>query len=354
MITRGRSCGLTVEVETESPRWAGVVERALGGPVVTPPDGGTGDLGHDPLPHVRVRIESSTAPFRLPSLRPVTRGVSGDGGRVVLEDACGSGVDLLVEPGPSVLTVTARARPAARHRALNLVAPARTELLWRAALLQYPLLWWAGARDGAVPLHVSAALVGGAGVVVAGPGGVGKSTLLHGLDRDDGVPVSDNLCTYDGGLLHGLAEPVRIEAPPGLLRRPVRRGAMPHGRVEQPWEVRDSAVWPTTMLVLSRGEGSRTTVRPVSDERAARVLTAGTYAAGELRRYWSFAATLALGTGLGPAHPPVEVLARRLVGQVDCTEVVLAPSRDASLAGIVALAHASVPDRAPVRRTGRS
>jgi hypothetical protein len=27
--------------------------------------------------------------------------------------------------------------------------------------------------------------------------------------------------------------------------------------------------------------------------------------AGELRRYWPFAATLTAGTGIGPAHPPV-------------------------------------------------
>ena len=37
--------------------------------------------------------------------------------------------------------------------------------------------------------------------------------------------------------------------------------------------------------------------------------------AGELRRYWAFAATLALGTGLGGSHPPVEDVAGTLSTQ---------------------------------------
>lgn len=351
MIVRGRSCGLRIDVETETSSWAGVLARALGGPTNQaegrPPDDLVGDAAD-----IRVRVESPTAAFSLSGLRPVTRGVSGDGSRVLLMDACGSGLDLLVEPSPNLLTVTARPRPAARHRALQLAAPARTELLWRAALLQYPALWWAGVRQDAVPLHVSAARIGQTGVVVAGPGGVGKSTLLHGLARDEGTPVSDNLCTYDGEMLHGLAEPVRVEAGPGLRRRHLQRGTMPHGRVEQPWAVREPTLWPTLVLVLSRGSDARTTVRPVSNEAAARTLTAGTYAAGELRRYWSFAATLALGTGLGPAHPAVGERARHLSQRVNCAEVVLASRPDAGLAEIVELASRTVSvERSPQRQS---
>ena len=352
MIVRRRSCGLMIEVETPSSSWAGVVDRALGGPLTQATDDQQdGPGGDDAAPDIRVRVESSTAAFSLPDLRPVTRGACGDGRRVILSDACGSGLDLLIEPSPNVLAVTARPRPAARHRALHLAAPARTELLWRAALLQYPALWWAGVQHDAVPLHVSAARIGRAGVVVAGPGGVGKSTLLYGLARDDGIPVSDNLCTYDGSLLHGLAEPVRLEAGPGLRQRRLQRGTMPHGRVEQRWAVQESVLLPSLVLVLSRGTEARSTVRPVSNEIAARTLTAGTYAAGELRRYWAFAATLALGAGLGPAHPAVDEQARGLTQRVCCAEVVLARRPDASLAEIVELAMSTVSnDRSPQRQ----
>ena len=128
------------------------------------------------------------------------------------------------------------------------------------------------------------------------------------LARDDGAPVSDNLCTYDGERLHGLPEPRRVDA--GTAEGP--RRTMPHGRVEQPWDGREHAIRPSLLLVLRRGTAERPTVRPVPPAVAARALVAGTYAAGELRRYWAFAATLALGTGLGPAHPAIVGEAERL------------------------------------------
>jgi hypothetical protein len=50
---------------------------------------------------------------------------------------------------------------------------------------------------------------------------------------------------------------------------------------------------------------------------------AGTYMAGELRRYWALAATLALGTGLGSSHPPVERIAQELSTRLPCLLVTL-------------------------------
>jgi hypothetical protein len=45
--------------------------------------------------------------------------------------------------------------------------------------------------------------------------------------------------------------------------------------------------------------------------------------AGELRRYWSFAATLALGTGLGGSHPQVQDIADTLSTRLPCLQVTL-------------------------------
>jgi hypothetical protein len=45
--------------------------------------------------------------------------------------------------------------------------------------------------------------------------------------------------------------------------------------------------------------------------------------AGELRRYWAFAATLALGTGVGATHPAVDRVARSLSAGLPCLEIVL-------------------------------
>lgn len=335
MTLRAESCGLAVGFDSSSRTWAEVADRAFGG--ASGPVGRPSVWAQDSVraADVAVRVEASGAPFGLAGLTPLTRGAYGDGSRVVLTDACGSGLDLLVEPSQDGLTVTARPRPRASHRALRLVAPGRTELLWRAALLQYPTLWWAGVR-GSVPLHVSAAQVADQGVVLAGPGGVGKSTLLASLAAGDGTPVSDNLCSYDGDRLHGLPEPRRVSEPGGARRW---GRTMPHGRVERPWDSRQSGIRPTLVLVLRRGSGDRPTVRPVPPEVAARALVTGTYAAGELRRYWAFSATLALGTGLGPSHPCIGAEADRLARSHPCVEVELPARPGTPLAEIVDLAR---------------
>jgi hypothetical protein len=46
--------------------------------------------------------------------------------------------------------------------------------------------------------------------------------------------------------------------------------------------------------------------------------------AGELRRYWAFGATLAAASGLGPALPAVEGVARRLAAALPCHLLTLA------------------------------
>jgi hypothetical protein len=69
------------------------------------------------------------------------------------------------------------------------------------------------------------------------------------------------------------------------------------------------------------------TTAVVAPDRAGRVLTAGTFMAGELRRYWPFAATLALGTGLGPAQAPVADVAGALASRLPAIEITLAARR---------------------------
>ena len=72
---------------------------------------------------------------------------------------------------------------------------------------------------------------------------------------------------------------------------------------------RAAALVPDRVVVLERGGHHRSSLAPCSSEAAARHLVTSTYMAGELRRYWAFAATLSAGTGLGPAHPPVTEVA---------------------------------------------
>jgi len=318
------SGGERVEVHG-APRWlaallAGALEPAGGAGAVT----------------VRVDLDASRAPLPLPGRRLVTRGVwrgaAGEGGgpaAVLVEDACSAGFDLLVRPpapdGAGPLRVTARYRPGLRTRAANRALRDRFALLARQTLVQYPLLWRAGLRGG-VPLHASAFVEAGrspaaapaGGVLLIGPGGVGKSTLLLAETGAGGRATSDNLCLWRDGRAHGVVEPLRVEGGPG--RRTTR------GRRERDLPGRLAAVRPDRVVLLGRGApGSPASRRPLPAPAAARALAAGTYAAGELRRYWQFAAVLALATGAGPAHPPIQAVAAAITSALPCTEVRLRP-----------------------------
>jgi hypothetical protein len=167
-------------------------------------------------------------------------------------------------------------------------------------LLHYPALW-VGSTRGFAPLHAAAVQSCTGTALLAGPGGVGRSTLLMQALRAGAHACGDNLCASDGRTAHGLVEPVRMAGVGG------RR--MPHDRGECVLPGRVGCLVPDRLVLISRRTDVATQVQPVSAAHATRVLEAGTYAAGELRRYWSFAATLALGTGRGPAHPPVKAIA---------------------------------------------
>ena len=324
-----RTAGVVVDVDADTEDWLEVVHEAWGGPEPSDADSRAPRVGGAAaaVADVRVTVARTGTTEPGPHHRPLTRGAWSDGREVILLDACASGLDLTIRPSDSGLDIVARARPGWRHRALGALAPDRRVLLHRAVLVQYPAMWWAGVM-GHVPLHVSAATVGGSAIVLAGPGGVGKSTLVATLDGASDVPVSDNLCVSDGHTVHGLLEPARALG--GSGRR------MPHGRRESSWARRVESVVPDAVVVLRRGDRADPVVRRLDASSAARELVGGTYAAGELRRYWAFAATLALGTARGPAHPPVAGVAESMARTRPAYEVLLPSSPGVTLREIAA------------------
>src|SRR5215472_1009009 len=286
------------------------------------PAGGTAEAGADGET-VRLEIEADRRPFDRDGWTLIGRGAWAATPRTLIEDACSSGFDLQVEPRGSVLHVAARYRPAPRTRAANVLLRARFRLLAAQTLLHYPALWWASVR-GRVPLHVS---------VTAGAGGVGKSTLLSaGLKRGERA-TADNLCACDARRAYGVVEPLRVAGGTG-------RAAATHGRREYPLPGRVPSLEPDRLVVLRRGAGSKPSAGPLPSAEAARELVAGTYMAGELRRFWSFAATLALATGIGPAHPDVCGTATLLASRLPCFEVRVAHGAPAPIGELVSLAGA--------------
>src|SRR6266851_401564 len=166
---------------------------------------------------------------------------------------------------------------------------------------------------GRAPLHAVACTTGDAVTLLAGPGGVGKSTLLQLELAHGGRATSDNLCVADGQSVWGLVEPMRVAGTHG------RR--MPHGRVEVQFAGRVAQLSPDHLVIVRRSNGEARVLTTCDPETAVRSLVTGTYAAGELGRFWSFAATLAAGTGIGPSHPLVAETARAFAVRLNCYEL---------------------------------
>ena len=324
-----RSAGERIEVVCSHRRLAGILEEGLAGHLAG---------ADDSVPDVRVTVEKTSAPFDTAGWRVLTRDAWQRDGRVMVRNACSSGLDLMVTANPLTLDILARWRPPVTGRAAAAVLRARSRLLIRAVLLQYPALWWSQQR-GRVPLHASVCALGPGGptVLIAGPGGVGKSTLVNAELARGAQATCDNLCVSDGRSAWGLLEPRRVTASDASASASGRRGRrMPHGRREAPWLNRVDELAPDLLLVLRRGDTAAPSVHACQPADVARSLTAGTYMAGELRRYWALAATLALGTGLGEIHPPIERVASRLSADLPCREIVLGDLPGVPLSGLLA------------------
>lgn len=297
-------------------------------------EGAAGEIKADGAGPVSVRIvvEKETTPFRTASWEPLTRGAWMDGRDVVVENVCTSGLDLLLQIRSERPTFTFRWRPPARDRLLARLMRSRFHLLARAVLLQYPALWWAGTR-GRVPLHASASATIGATTLLTAASGVGRSTLLAREVAHGGRATGDNLAVGDGTTVWGLVEPMRLEN--GSGRR------MPHGRQETAMADREQQLVPDTLVIMRRADSEYAAVAPVNSALAARALTTSTYMAGELRRYWALAATLAAGSNAGPAHPAIEETSSIFASRLPCFTLTLGRKAGPGLAELLAAAEAA-------------
>src|SRR5215211_1790785 len=175
-------------------------------------EGASGELheGDGSSPSLEVVVEADRRPFHAADWEPLTRSAWRNDGQVVIENACTSGFDLHFDGTRATGRFTYRWRPPLRDRAVGRLLRSRFHLLARAALIQYPALWWAGMR-GRAPLHASACTAGSATPLIAAPSGIGRSTLLfRELDRGEHA-TGDNLTVGDGSTVWGMVEPLRVE-----------------------------------------------------------------------------------------------------------------------------------------------
>ena len=271
---------------------------------------------------VHVRVESSSSAFDTRGWELLTRGAWRRNGEAVIQNVCTAGFDLHLRCSPLGAEFTYRWRPPARDRAVARILRSRFHLLARSILLQYPVLWWAGTR-GRAPLHASACIAAGGRPMLTAPSGIGRSTVLFGEIAGGGRTTGDNLSVGDGNALWGLVEPLRLKG--GSGRR------MPHGRNEVRMQNRLASLVPDSLVVLARGGSERASLARCDVDAAQRSLVANTYMAGELRRYWPFAATLAAATGVGPAHPAVAEVVATFAQSLPCFRLTLGRTPGVSL-----------------------
>ena len=321
------SVGVDVDVEDRTGRHLPALARAAG-----LPPGADGHPGPG-QPPVRIVVEQAHRRFDTRGHVPVTRGAWADGRTVVLDSAGGSGFCQRWEVCEDHVTVRSRWTPGGLELAASAVR-SRHDALRAQTLLHHPALWWAGTL-GLAPLHVSVLDLDGVVVALAGPGGVGKSTLVADALAAGARATCDNVAVSDGTMAYGLREALRLhtsgEAADGVV---VAGRRTTHGRRESAWDGQVPALRPDLLVVVRRGNGPR--VRAVGPERAQRALVAGTFAAGELRRFWTLTAVLGLATGRGPVLPEVERVARALTSRVPCFELELASEPGLSLRSVLA------------------
>jgi hypothetical protein len=275
---------------------------------------------------LRVCVEAERHPFETRGWELLARGAWRRMHEVVIENVCTAGFDLHLSYTAELAEFTYRWRPPARERAAARILRSRFHLLARAVLMQYPVLWWAGTR-GRAPLHASACVAAGSTPLLTAASGIGRSTLVLAELDSGGSATADNLAVGDGTAVWGLVEPVRVEG--GKGRR------MPHGRHEGPLQHRAESLVPDCLVVLERRSVDQSSLSTCSTETATRSLVTSTYMAGELRRYWPFAATLAAATGVGPPHPPIMEIASEFASRLSCFSLVLGQAPGARLSELL-------------------
>lgn len=226
-------------------------------------------------------------------------------------------------------------------------------------LVYYPAFWWAERVRGLHPIHAGAVDTPAGALVLAGPSGVGKSTLTVALATTAGAAMlSDTFVLHDGPVIWGVPEPVLLdawsrawlgEAAQRLSHVPTHRYALHRtGHVAPSDRLRAQAR--ATVVVLPRRAPTRV-VREISGQDAILRIDAYDDIVNDLRRYRAFAAVLELLAPVGLSRARWQSL-ERLAASTRCFEIGLTAdmTRDEAIDLLRSVQHGNpetgVPDTA--------
>jgi hypothetical protein len=224
-------------------------------------------------------------------------------------------------------------------------------------LLYYPCFWWLERKRDLHPIHGGGVHLPDGVVVLAGPSGVGKSTLVTGLATAPATRLlSDTFLLHSGTNVRPVPEPLLLDKwSQGWLGR---HSAMMTGLNHRYCLARDGFHWKderrsaggTIRLLLFPHRATTHYVHPLSSVHARGRLRAGDLIVNDLRRYWAYASALELLDPSPLVHAREENLAL-LVESLPIYEVGITP--EITPAGVIAMIEKLIqipfPDARPLR-----
>ncbi len=169
-------------------------------------------------------------------------------------------------------------------------------------LIYYPLFYYLERNEHLFLLHASAFDLNQKGVIIAGLGGIGKSTLALGAITlaDECKFLSDNLILYDTKQIYSVQEPIALDSYSKKLIGQTEKYLSPQNIVSshdrmyytlQPKVTSHSSV-PKFLFWCQWGNTNR--VIPIERKKCINNLLNMNLLAREVRQYYEFAATLDL------------------------------------------------------------
>ncbi|MEO8602101.1 MAG: hypothetical protein ABI629_05950, partial [bacterium] len=167
-------------------------------------------------------------------------------------------------------------------------------------LVYYPCFWWLEHHGEFHPIHAGGVELPDGIIALAGPSGVGKSTLTTGLASSPGGRLlSDTFLLHNGATVRAVPEPLLLDEwschwlgreAAAALRPIAHRYSLERRGYHWP-EAQSSAGGTVSLLVFPQRAATHY-VRRLAPGQAHGRIRAGDLIVNDLRRYWAFAAVL--------------------------------------------------------------
>ena len=202
-------------------------------------------------------------------------------------------------------------------------------------LVYFPLLWYLERTRQWYPLHASAVAWPQGAIVLAGLGGIGKSTLTLAFLRDpDARLLSENLILHDQERVYAFPEPIHLDDRSrkmltGLDGRLESTGRMfSHNR--HSYEVLASARVPSSVprLFCLLRQGKELDLSRMSVQKTLRIVMSSDVLAREVNEYAQQAAALNFLSPMTDSFQQRIDALRRILDQTTCCVLTVRPGED--------------------------